>query len=138
MGIADTLKVLSYHLRLLKAADLVMEYRQKNYIYYELNTTVLMPFFPDRIPMHYDMAGNIDRWGSKYENYQYLVFGAGISKIQGLRYRSGEENSKKMTFFLRYLEGWARGTGLKTVRCYVILNNRILREIGIISRRKDS
>ena len=32
-------------------------------------TTVLMPFFPDRIPMHYDMAGNIDRWGSKYENY---------------------------------------------------------------------
>ena len=32
---------LSYHLRLLKAADLVMEYRQKNCIYYELNTTVL-------------------------------------------------------------------------------------------------
>ena len=31
---------LSYHLKLLKEADLVLEYRQKNYIYYELNTTV--------------------------------------------------------------------------------------------------
>ena len=31
---------LSYHLKLLKAADLVLEYREKNYIYYEVNTTV--------------------------------------------------------------------------------------------------
>ena len=31
---------LSYHLRLLKEADLVLEYRQKNFIYYEVNTTV--------------------------------------------------------------------------------------------------
>lgn len=32
---------LSYHLKLLKNADLVMEYKQKNFIYYELNTSVL-------------------------------------------------------------------------------------------------
>lgn len=32
---------LSYHLRLLKGADLVMEYKQKNFVYYELNTTVM-------------------------------------------------------------------------------------------------
>ncbi len=32
---------LSYHLRLLKSADLVLEYKNKNFIYYELNTTVL-------------------------------------------------------------------------------------------------
>lgn len=31
---------LSYHLKLLKNAGLVMEYKYKNYIYYELNTTV--------------------------------------------------------------------------------------------------
>ncbi len=31
---------LSYHLKLLKSADLVMEYKEKNYIYYELNTSV--------------------------------------------------------------------------------------------------
>lgn len=32
---------LSYHLKLLKSVDLVMEYKEKNYIYYEINTTVL-------------------------------------------------------------------------------------------------
>ena len=31
---------LSYHLKLLKAADLIMEYKQKNFIYYEINTSV--------------------------------------------------------------------------------------------------
>lgn len=31
---------LSYHLKLLKNADLVMEYKNKNYIYYEINTSV--------------------------------------------------------------------------------------------------
>lgn len=32
---------LSYHLKLLKSADLVMEYKSKNFVYYELNTSVL-------------------------------------------------------------------------------------------------
>lgn len=42
--IADKFEVtpaaLSYHLKLLKNADLVMEYKYKNFIFYELNTTV--------------------------------------------------------------------------------------------------
>lgn len=42
--IAEQLKTspsdLSYHLRLLKNADLVIEYKSKNFIYYEINTTV--------------------------------------------------------------------------------------------------
>jgi DNA-binding transcriptional ArsR family regulator len=32
---------LSYHLKLLKGADLIMEYKEKNFIYYEINTSVL-------------------------------------------------------------------------------------------------
>ena len=31
---------LSYHLKQLKGANLVMEYKQKNFIYYEINATV--------------------------------------------------------------------------------------------------
>lgn len=31
---------LSYHLKLLKNADLIMEYKDKNFIYYEINTSV--------------------------------------------------------------------------------------------------
>ena len=37
-GIAPN--ALSYHLKLLKSAELVLEYREKNFIYYEVNTTV--------------------------------------------------------------------------------------------------
>ena len=32
---------LSYHLKLLKSADLVMEYKEKHFVYYEINTSVL-------------------------------------------------------------------------------------------------
>ena len=31
---------LSYHLKLLRQAEMVSEYREKNFVYYELNTTV--------------------------------------------------------------------------------------------------
>lgn len=31
---------LSYHLKLLKNADLVMEYKNKNFVYYEINTSM--------------------------------------------------------------------------------------------------
>lgn len=43
--IAEKLSVtpaaLSYHLRIIKSADLVIEYKSKNYVYYEINTSVL-------------------------------------------------------------------------------------------------
>ena len=32
---------ISYHLSILKKADLIFEMREKNYIYYELNTSVV-------------------------------------------------------------------------------------------------
>ena len=35
---------ISYHLKILKQADLIFESREKNYIYYQLNTTVLEEF----------------------------------------------------------------------------------------------
>lgn len=31
-------------------------------------TTVVLQFMPKRVPMHYDVAGNIDRWGDRNEN----------------------------------------------------------------------
>lgn len=38
LGIAPA--ALSYHLKLLKKADLLMEYKEKNFVYYELNTSI--------------------------------------------------------------------------------------------------
>lgn len=32
-------------------------------------TAVVLRFMPDDVPMHYNISGEIDRWGSKYENF---------------------------------------------------------------------
>lgn len=34
-------------------------------------TAIVLRFMPDKVPMHYNVSGEIDRWGSKYEN---LIF----------------------------------------------------------------
>ena len=36
-----------------------------------IGTVFVLQYLPERIPMHYDMAGNIDRWGSRNES---LIF----------------------------------------------------------------
>ena len=36
-------------------------------------TAIVLPYMPDSVPMHYGMSGNIDRWGSKYENMIFPI-----------------------------------------------------------------
>ena len=36
-------------------------------------TSVVLQFMPDVIPMHHDLAGNTDRWGSKMESFIFPV-----------------------------------------------------------------
>lgn len=36
-------------------------------------TAVMLQFMPDSVPMHYNMAGEINRWGSKYENLLFPI-----------------------------------------------------------------
>lgn len=36
-------------------------------------TLSVIKFIPDKVPMHSDLMGNIDRWGSKYENFIFPV-----------------------------------------------------------------
>lgn len=36
-------------------------------------TVIAIKYLPNQIPAHYDIAGNIDRWGSKYENFIFPV-----------------------------------------------------------------
>ena len=38
-------------------------------------TCAVLPFLPEQIPAHYDLAGEVDRWGSKFES---LIFPAVI------------------------------------------------------------
>lgn len=47
---------LSYHLRLLKQAELIIEYKEKNYVFYELNTSV----FDDLILWMQQFGGKVE------------------------------------------------------------------------------
>ena len=49
---------ISYHLKILKQADLVVESREKNFIYYRLNTTVIEDV----------LAWLVDLKGEDYDN----------------------------------------------------------------------
>lgn len=37
-------------------------------------TAVALKYMPDTVPLHYNFAGEIDRWGSKYEHFLMPVF----------------------------------------------------------------
>lgn len=37
-------------------------------------TSIVLQFMPDSIPMHFDLLGNADRWGNKYESFILPVF----------------------------------------------------------------
>lgn len=36
-------------------------------------TAVLLPGMPEKVPMHFDINGNVDRWGSKYEELIIVI-----------------------------------------------------------------
>ena len=63
-------------------------------------TLIWLPFLPEQVPMHYDFAGNIDRWGSKWENLLLpgIVLLMGIifyfTEKAGLRKAAADEKQK--------------------------------------------
>lgn len=63
-------------------------------------TLIWLQFLPDQVPLHYDFHGNIDRWGSKWENLLIpgivLLMGAlcFIAVKTGLRKAASDEKQK--------------------------------------------
>ena len=60
-------------------------------------TAIMVQFMPDSVPMHYDMAGNIDRWGSKYENLIFPIIILIMSLFWTLFIRYFEKKALKST-----------------------------------------
>ena len=64
-------------------------------------TLVVLPFLPEQIPAHYNFAGEIDRWGSKYEALLFPAitilmgfFMLWMAKIAAKQEESGSNNEK--------------------------------------------
>lgn len=65
-------------------------------------TLIWLQFLPDRIPLHYDAAGNIDRWGSKWEALLLpcvvLALAAVIAGIGFLLRRKAGDDEKALAY----------------------------------------
>ena len=60
-------------------------------------TGIVLQFLPDSVPMHYDIAGNIDRWGSKNEKFIFPVLIIAISLFWTLFIRYYEKKASRST-----------------------------------------
>ena len=63
-------------------------------------TVVFLIISPDRVPMHYSFAGEVDRFGSKYENLIFPLFAVVLSAFfvfMGRREgKKGQANNEKV------------------------------------------
>ena len=64
-------------------------------------TLVVLPFLPEQIPAHYNFAGEVDRWGSKYETLLFPAitilmgfFMLWMAKIAAKQEENGSNNEK--------------------------------------------
>ena len=58
-------------------------------------TAVALQFMPDLVPMHYNAAGEIDRWGSKYENLIFPLIIIALTLFWQLMIRYFEKKASK-------------------------------------------
>ena len=79
-------------------------------------TAAVLQFLPDMVPMHYDLAGNIDRWGSKFEE---LILPA-IAIVLALLW----------TLMIRYYQKKAEKTADEKERAGALSNAKVLGIVG--------
>lgn len=62
-----------------------------------IGTAIVLQFLPETIPMHHDMAGNIDRWGTRYESLIFPVIILAMSLHWTLFINHYEKKAQKST-----------------------------------------
>ncbi|MBR5968691.1 MAG: DUF1648 domain-containing protein [Lachnospiraceae bacterium] len=81
-------------------------------------TAFLLQYLPDKIPMHFDGAGNIDRWGSKTESFLIPLVLLACALM--------------MTLIARYYEKKAESTSDEKERESARSNAKIILLVGLI------
>ncbi len=82
-----------------------------------VGTAIAIMYLPDSIPMHHDFAGNIDRWGSKYESFIFPAVILGMSL--------------HWTLFIKYYEKKARQAEDDKKRAEILSNVKVLSIVGL-------
>lgn len=60
-------------------------------------TSFVLQFFPEQVPMHYDLNGNIDRWGNRTEKLLFPMVILGLALFWTLFIRYYEKKAVKAT-----------------------------------------
>ncbi|MCR4777236.1 MAG: SdpI family protein [Lachnospiraceae bacterium] len=81
-----------------------------------IGTAVAVQFLPESVPMHMDFEGNIDRWGSRYENLIFPV----IIIIMSLFW----------TLFINYFEKKAKKTDDEKAAAESMSNAKVMSVVG--------
>ena len=62
-----------------------------------IGTVIFLILSPDRIPVHYNFSGEVDRIGSKYENLIWPGFAVGLGAFFLLMARIPRKRAKRQT-----------------------------------------
>ena len=83
-----------------------------------VGTAILLILTPDTIPVHYNFAGEVDRFGSKYENLIWPIFtitmGAFFILLAKQKRKKGETVNEKILLY----------TGICTLLCVMLKHPR--------------
>lgn len=80
-------------------------------------TAVVLQFMPASVPMHYNLAGEIDRWGSKYEKLIFPIIILAVSLFWQL--------------FISYYKKKATKTTIEKERAEALTNAKVLKIAGL-------
>lgn len=80
-------------------------------------TSVVLQMMPDSVPMHYNISGEIDRWGSKYENFIFPIIIIAVTLFWQL--------------LISYCEKKSANTAFDKEKVETALNAKILKIVGI-------
>ena len=82
-------------------------------------TLIALPFLPEKIPAHYNFAGQIDRFGSKYETmiFPVVTVGMGLFMLWMAKISAKEENGKNNEKIIFYT-GMGISLWFTIMHCY--------------------
>ena len=84
-------------------------------------TLFALPFLPEMTPAHYNFEGEVDRWGSKYENliFPAVTVGMGLFMLWMAKISAKDENGEKNEKVVFYT-GMGLSVWFTVMHCYFL------------------
>ena len=85
-------------------------------------TVIALPFLPEQIPAHYNFAGEIDRWGSKFETllFPVITVGMGFFMLWMAKIATKQEESRNNNEKIVFYTGISISVWFTIMHCYSI------------------